>query len=74
MKTIKHDLDTYIGENAEVAVDYVIEQENNMIARGGGNAYFGEDYAANMLRFKREAIKKFGVRIILFGGKEMTAE
>lgn len=63
MKTVLMDTYKIIGENADAAADYINEQESRMISAGAGNAFFSEDYYANMKRFKDEAAEKFGVEI-----------
>lgn len=63
-----------LGEAAEEALDYIMDQENRMNHQGGGNSYFFADYTENMIRFYEDAIRKFGVRIFdTFSGREYKA-
>lgn len=61
MKEVMMDMYVIVGENAEAAADYINEQESRMISAGAGNAYFEQDYAENINRFKAEAAKLYGV-------------
>lgn len=61
MKEILMDTYSIIGANAEAAADYINNQESRMISAGASNAYFSDDYSANIERFKRDAAEKFGV-------------